>query len=132
MSFLLLGRPAAGRIHSISSRCPRLSLLTAIINLPEKVGVTATLSLRYKALMRADQLVVMKTELVELKSRKALVAGRVEALDGTLLVEAEALFVQPRYAKLLNSKIVRQHMGDPLPPAPILVGEGQGDTVVPK
>jgi hypothetical protein len=31
----------------------------------------------------------MKTELVELKSRKALVAGRVEALDGTLLVEAE-------------------------------------------
>ncbi|KAJ7932858.1 HotDog domain-containing protein [Mycena leptocephala] len=104
----------------------------AIINLPEKVGVTATLSLRYKAPTRADQFVVMKTELVELKGRKALVAGRVEALDGTLLVEAEALFVQPRYAKLLNSKIVRQHMGDPLPPAPILVGEGQGDTVVPK
>jgi hypothetical protein len=35
------------------------------------------------------QFVVMKTELVELKGRKALVAGRVEALDGTLLVEAE-------------------------------------------
>lgn len=75
--------------------------------------MTATLSLRYKAPTRADQVglhffnprdistrdtnvcpfsmkfVVMKTELVELKGRKALVAGRVEALDGTLLVEAE-------------------------------------------
>ncbi|KAJ6566946.1 HotDog domain-containing protein [Mycena capillaripes] len=106
----------------------------AIINLPEKVGVTATLSLRYKAPTRADQFVLMKTELTEIKGRKAWVTGRVEALDGTLLVEADALFVQPRYAKLLNSTLVRQHMGAPLPPAPepILVGEGKGDVVVPK
>ncbi|KAJ7684197.1 HotDog domain-containing protein [Mycena polygramma] len=99
----------------------------AIINLADKVGVTATLSLRYKAPTRADQFIVMKTELVEVKGRKALVKGRVEALDGTLLVEADALFVQPRYAKLLNSSVIRQHMGEPQAPEPVLV-----DTVVPK
>ncbi|KAJ7235155.1 HotDog domain-containing protein [Mycena haematopus] len=89
----------------------------AIINLPEKVGVTATLSLKYKAPTRADQFVVIKTELVEVNGRKARVAGRVETLDGTLLVEADTLFIQPRYAKLLNTAIVRQHMGEPTPPA---------------
>ncbi|KAJ7711898.1 HotDog domain-containing protein [Mycena metata] len=96
----------------------------AIINLPEKVGVTATLSLKYKAPTRADQFVVMKTELVELKGRKARVSGRVEALDGSLLVEAEALFVQPRYASLLNTTVIRQHMGEPPSPEPVLVAEG--------
>ncbi|KAJ7029695.1 HotDog domain-containing protein [Mycena alexandri] len=96
----------------------------AIINLPEKVGVTATLSLKYKAPTRADQFVVMKTELVELKGRKARVSGRVEALDGTLLVEAEALFIQPRYASLLNTTVIRQHMGAAPPPEPVLVADG--------
>ncbi|KAJ7111630.1 HotDog domain-containing protein [Mycena crocata] len=96
----------------------------AIINLPEKVGVTATLSLKYKAPTRADQFVVMKTQLVEAKGRKARVSGRVEDLQGTVLVEAEALFVQPRYAKLLSSTVVRQHMGV-APTEPVLAAEGE-------
>ncbi|KAJ7184695.1 HotDog domain-containing protein [Mycena filopes] len=109
----------------------------AITNLPERVGVTATLSLKYKAPTRADQFVVMKTELVELKGRKARVTGRVEALDGTLLVEAEALFIQPRYASLLNSASIQQHIGSPPPlptpaPVPVLVAEGEGVGVLPK
>ncbi|KAJ6548208.1 HotDog domain-containing protein [Mycena vulgaris] len=95
----------------------------AIINLPEKVGVTATLSLKYKAPTRADQFVVIKTELVSLNGRKVVVSGRVEDLQGTVLVEAEALFIQPRYAKLLSSASVRQHMGEPLK-EPVLLAEG--------
>ncbi|KAJ7334874.1 HotDog domain-containing protein [Mycena albidolilacea] len=103
----------------------------AITNFPEKVGVTATLSLKYKAPTRADQFVVMKTHLVSVDGRKARVAGRVETLDGTLLVEAEALFIQPRYSKLLNTAAIRQQIGGPPPPEPVLV-EGGADTVVPK
>ncbi|KAJ6500928.1 HotDog domain-containing protein [Mycena sanguinolenta] len=87
----------------------------AIINLPDKVGVTATLSLKYKAPTRADQFVVIRTHLVELKGRKARVAGRVETLEGEVLVEAETLFIQPRYAKLLNTAALKEHMGQPMP-----------------
>jgi hypothetical protein len=104
--FLFLG------IVMILTRCMDGNL-KAITNFPEKVGVTATLSLKYKAPTRADQVcsgalhcllvflptiphanphpqfVVMKTHLVSVDGRKARVAGRVETLDGTLLVEAE-------------------------------------------
>ncbi|KAK7036108.1 4HBT domain-containing protein [Favolaschia claudopus] len=108
---------------------------TAVMNFPDKVGVTATLNLKYKAPTKADQFVVMKTKLVELKGRKAFVFGHVETLDGTVLVEADALFIQPRYAKLLNSSLIRKSMGEPTSPSePIVVGEGKGgiDSVVPK
>ncbi|KAG5719288.1 UPF0644 protein PB2B4.06 [Termitomyces sp. T112] len=86
---------------------------TAIANLPEKVGVTALLTLNYRAPTRADQFIVIRTFLQEAKGRKATVTGRVEALDGTLLVEASATFVQPRYAKLLNTEALKKAMGEP-------------------
>ncbi|KAI0794965.1 Thioesterase/thiol ester dehydrase-isomerase [Abortiporus biennis] len=84
----------------------------ALLNLPEKVGVTANLNLNYKAPTRADQFIVIKTRLIEGKGRKVSVAGTVEDLDGNVLVEATALFVQPRYAKLLNSKKIHEVMGE--------------------
>jgi len=95
----------------------------AITNLPEKVGVTATLALNYRAPTRADQFIVLKTRLVELKGRKATVTGRVEDLEGTLLVDADALFIQPRYAKLLDPKLIRQNLGEPTK-TPVLIGDG--------
>ncbi|KAF7353970.1 4HBT domain-containing protein [Mycena venus] len=98
----------------------------AILNLPEKAGMTVTLSLKYKAPTRADQFIIIKSELVELEGRKAFVAGRVETLNGTLLVEADGLYIQPRSTKLLNKADIRQLIGDP-PPDPALVGEGQRD-----
>ncbi|KAF9445887.1 Thioesterase/thiol ester dehydrase-isomerase [Macrolepiota fuliginosa MF-IS2] len=98
---------------------------TAIINLPDKVGVTAKLSLNYRAPTRADQFIVIRTSLAEAKGRKAVVKGRVEDLEGVLLVEAEATFVQPRYAKLLNSKALRDAMGEAPKDEPILLADGQ-------
>ncbi|KAG5351726.1 hypothetical protein C0989_005127 [Termitomyces sp. Mn162] len=68
---------------------------TAIANLPEKVGVTALLTLNYRAPTRADQFIVIRTFLQEAKGRKATVTGRVEALDGTLLVEASYVATNP-------------------------------------
>jgi len=63
--------------------------MQAIINLPEKVGVTAQLSLNYRAPTMADQFVIIKTKIGEVKGRKAYVTGSVESLDGTVLVEAK-------------------------------------------
>ncbi|KAF5311858.1 hypothetical protein D9619_003773 [Psilocybe cf. subviscida] len=101
---------------------------TAISNLPEKVGVTATLSLSYRAPTMADQFIVIKTKLGEVKGRKAFVSGSVEDLKGTVLVEASAMFVQPRYAKLLHSAQLRKAMGEPpatSPKEPVLLADGQ-------
>jgi len=69
--------------------------------------------------------VVIKTRIGEVKGRKATVSGRVEDLNGTVLVEASATFVQPRYAKLLQSQQLRKAMGEPPSSAePILLANG--------
>ena len=72
-------------------------------------------------------------KLDEAQGRKARVSGTVEDMSGNVLVEAKcarflllpsqypsrltpstsALFVQPRYAKLLNSSAVRHMLGEP-------------------
>ncbi|PPQ64053.1 hypothetical protein CVT24_008866 [Panaeolus cyanescens] len=133
--FLHLGRGLCGHdgiIHGglLATLLDETLARTAICNLPEKVGVTANLSLNYRAPTMADQFVVIKTKIQEVKGRKATVTGRVEDLNGTVLVEASAMFVQPRYAKLLHSDQLRKLMGEP--PAvvkgheePVLLADGQ-------
>ncbi|KAH8829548.1 HotDog domain-containing protein [Flagelloscypha sp. PMI_526] len=91
---------------------------TAIMNLPDKIGVTATLGVKYRAPTKADQFIVIKTRVQEVKGRRVTVTARVEDVDGKLLVEAESLFVQPRYAKLLDTKGIKQAMGSPDAPPP--------------
>ncbi|CAL1710534.1 unnamed protein product [Somion occarium] len=96
----------------------------ALLNLPDKVGVTANLNISYKAPTRADQFIVIKTRLVEQNGRKVTVSGCVEDLEGTVLVEATALFIQPKYAKLLNTKQIREIMGEPPIDEPLTEGTG--------
>lgn len=69
--------------------------------------------LHYFLRSHPHQIVVIKTRIEELKERKAVVSGRIEDLNGTLLVEASATFVQPRYAKLLHSAQLSKAMGSP-------------------
>ncbi|KAF8137284.1 HotDog domain-containing protein [Boletus edulis] len=99
---------------------------TAINNLPDKIGVTAKLSISYKAPTFADQFIVIKVRLEEKNGRKTTVSGRVEDLKGNLLVEANALFVQPKYSKMLSNSIVKKAMGEPEPRKkdPVLLAEG--------
>jgi len=90
------------------------------------VGVTANLSINYRAPTRADQFIIIKVKLDTLEGRKASVSGRVEDLQGTLLVDATATFVQPKYAKLLNSVVLKQAMGEPTnPDHPVLLANGE-------
>ena len=66
-----------------------------ILNLPDKVGVTATLNINYKAPTRADQFIVLKIHLDEAQGRKAKVTGTVEDMNGKVLVEAKYVLLQP-------------------------------------
>jgi len=85
----------------------------AIMNVPEKLAVTANLTVEYKAPTKADQFVILRTKIVTLDGRKAHVEGRLEDLDGNLLATAKALFIQPKYAKLLNKAAIKQALGEP-------------------
>lgn len=62
---------------------------TAFMNLPSKIGVTANLDINYKLPTKADQFIVVKTRIAEVKGRKATVIGQVEDLNGKILVEVK-------------------------------------------
>ncbi|KAF2428686.1 hypothetical protein EJ08DRAFT_680586 [Tothia fuscella] len=74
--------------------------------LPNKVGVTASLKIDYRKPCMAGQYTVLKAETTKVDGRKAWVKGRMETLPddgspGEVLVEAEALFIEPRQAKAM-------------------------------
>ncbi|KAF2761857.1 Thioesterase/thiol ester dehydrase-isomerase [Pseudovirgaria hyperparasitica] len=77
--------------------------------LPNKVGVTASLKIDYRKPCKAEQYVILRAETTKVEGRKAWVKGRIETLvDETkgevpeVLVEAEALFVEPRQAAAMQ------------------------------
>lgn len=75
----------------------------ALLNLPAKVGVTANLSVNYRAPARADQFIAIHTRLDSVNGRKVTVSGTITSVETKeVLTEAKALFVQPKYAHLLN------------------------------
>ena len=59
----------------------------AFMNLEARIGVTANLTINYRAPTRADQFIVIKTRLVNVKGRKVEVSARIEDLDGLLLAD---------------------------------------------
>ncbi|KAL1638796.1 hypothetical protein SLS58_008610 [Diplodia intermedia] len=73
--------------------------------LPNKIGMTASLTINYKAPCRAGQFIVLRAETTKVEGRKAWVKGRLETLvdeaageTPLVLDEAEALFIEPRQA----------------------------------
>lgn len=72
--------------------------------LPNKVGVTASLKVDYRVPCPAESYVVLKAYTTKVEGRKAWVKGWIELMDdseegsGTKLVEAEALFIEPKSA----------------------------------
>ena len=72
-------------------------------SLPNKIGVTANLTINYRSPAKAGSYVVLKAKTTKVEGRKAWVEGRIEILGegekpGTVLVEATGLFVEPKYA----------------------------------
>ena len=73
--------------------------------LPNKVGVTAQLTVNYRKPAPAGSFMVLRAELIKVEGRKAWVKGNISLLGegtemGDVLVEAEGLFVEPKYAKV--------------------------------
>ncbi|KAJ5301832.1 hypothetical protein PENANT_c002G11442 [Penicillium antarcticum] len=76
--------------------------------LPNKVAVTANLNIDYRAPAMANNYVALRAETVKVEGRKAWVEGRIETLpsdgqDPVVLVEAKALFIEPKQAAALSS-----------------------------
>lgn len=71
--------------------------------LPNKIGMTANLNINYRAPAPAGTFVVLKAKTTKVEGRKAWVEGHIETLVGegekpTVLVEATALFIEPKQA----------------------------------
>ncbi|KAJ7169249.1 HotDog domain-containing protein [Mycena crocata] len=116
--FLHLGRALCGHngiVHGglLATLMDEALTRNASMNLPEKIGVTATLSLNYRASTRGDHFVILKTRLVEARGRKATVSGQMEDLSGTVLVDAQALIIQPRDISLMHPEIFWKIIGQP-------------------
>jgi len=71
--------------------------------LPNKIGMTANLNINYRAPAPAGAFVVLRARTTKVEGRKAWVEGHIETLVGpgekpVVLVEATALFIEPRQA----------------------------------
>ena len=79
--------------------------------LPNKVGVTASLKIDYRIPCPAGSYVVLKAYTQKVEGRKVWCNGWIELLgeddsEGVKLVEAEALFIEPKGAKNMAKNIV--------------------------
>lgn len=84
--------------------------------LPNKIGVTASLTVNYRNPAPAGSFVVLKAETVRVEGRKVWVKGRIELLGeseepGKVLVEAEGLFIEPKYAKVSSESLFERKCG---------------------
>ncbi|KAE9376796.1 adenylylsulfate kinase [Stipitochalara longipes BDJ] len=75
--------------------------------LPNKVGMTANLNINYRSPAPAGAFVVLRAKTTKVDGRKAWVEGHIETLvaEGekpVVLVEASALFIEPRQAAIAN------------------------------
>lgn len=73
--------------------------------LPNKIAVTASLTVNYKSPAPSNGFVLLTAEVVKTEGRKCWVKGKIQVLGegeegGKTLAEAEALFIEPRYAKV--------------------------------
>lgn len=86
--------------------------LACFPTLPSKIGVTASLSVRYKNPCPTESYIVVTAETTKVQGKKAWATGRIQLLEdgvhkGMIIAEAEALFVEPRDC----SKLVERSRG---------------------
>lgn len=58
------------------------------MNIPSKIGVTATLDVKYRKPVMADQFVVIRTKLDKADGRKLHVSAEMDSLDGEVMCTA--------------------------------------------
>lgn len=73
--------------------------------LPNKIGMTANLTINYRAPSRAGNYFVLRAKTVKVEGRKAWVEGHIETLpeegqEPVILVQATALMIEPKNANV--------------------------------
>ncbi|KAJ2777619.1 hypothetical protein H4R18_005057 [Coemansia javaensis] len=76
----------------------------AFRNLPRNIALTASLKINYRQPVPAGTPLVFRTELTAMDGRKATVVARLEDDRGTLLSDAEALYVSPKSDGILPDR----------------------------
>ncbi|KAA1079077.1 hypothetical protein PGTUg99_013892 [Puccinia graminis f. sp. tritici] len=104
-----------GIVHGglLATICDEGLAALAFSNLPNMIGVTASLKLDYKKPVLANQFIILRSWLPgdrAPKGRKVWADGRIENLAGDVLVEAESLFVEPKGAKFISNSQVKEFM----------------------
>jgi acyl-coenzyme A thioesterase PaaI-like protein len=67
--------------------------------LPHRIAITAALNIKYRVPVELDSVIMVKAETERIDGRKAWVKAKMEdSTTGMLLVEADALFLEPRNA----------------------------------
>lgn len=84
--------------------------------LPNKIGVTANLNIDFRKPTRANQFLILRARTTKVEGRKAWVEGHIESLPTAKddppvrLVEATALFIEPKYANLMKRVVRTEHL----------------------
>ena len=107
-AFLHLGSDMCGHQGIVHGGCTATLLDEGLARccfqaLPNKVGMTASLTINYRAPLPADSFVILRATTTKVEGRKAWVKGRIESLvednqQPTVYVEASALFIEPKQA----------------------------------
>ncbi|WAQ82617.1 hypothetical protein PtA15_2A934 [Puccinia triticina] len=104
-----------GIVHGglLATICDEGLAALAFSNLPNMIGVTASLKLSYKKSVLANQFIILRSWLPGDRApngRKVWADGRIENLAGDVLVEAESLFVEPKGAKFIRTSQLKEFM----------------------
>ena len=70
--------------------------------LANQIAVTANLNLNYRAPVVLSSYVVVRGVTQSVRGNKAIVKGSIESPDGKLLVEAEGLWIDPKFGKTMS------------------------------
>ncbi|EPY53192.1 fungal protein [Schizosaccharomyces cryophilus OY26] len=106
-----------GSIHLglIATFMDEILAFSSFLGLPNKIGVTANLSISNPSKAYVDRFYVLRSQLQWAKGRKAQAHGTAymlseegESKDSTCVAIADGLFVEPRFAKYLKHVIPLQ------------------------
>lgn len=110
------GRSSLPSVPSLSFLSMRTSSPDSTLPVPPPpIHSPANLNINYRAPTRADQYVVIRTSLSSLKGRKAVIyAEMASAQSGEILADATAIYIEPKWAKLLVGSGVSELLGQPV------------------
>jgi len=92
-----------GLIAAIMDECLGL---TCFHQIPSQIAMTARLEMDFRKPVPSNSMVVVQSQIESVKGRKVWVTGMMkDAVAGTLLVEARALFVEPKGVQDVSKEI---------------------------